>query len=103
AGEGGDGWITVALPPEAIGSTREAIGAAARAAGRSFDGPGGRPYTTLLTTGCVLRPGEDPSSARVIRRVGPVAVVATHAMWESARGGHGFGMTNDDLAAKYGA
>jgi 5,10-methylenetetrahydromethanopterin reductase len=101
-GEVGDGWMTVALPPEAIGPTREPVLAAARAAGRAFDGPGGRPYTTLLTTGCILRPGEAPGDARVMRRVGPVAVVGAHAMWETARGGHGFGMANPGLAAAYG-
>jgi 5,10-methylenetetrahydromethanopterin reductase len=102
-GEVGDGWITVALPAAAIGPTRDTILAAARSAGRIFDGPGGRPYTTLLTTGCVLRPGESLSDARVVRRVGPIAVVAAHAMWESARGGHGFGIRNDSVAAAYDA
>jgi 5,10-methylenetetrahydromethanopterin reductase len=102
-GQVGDGWITVGMPPAGVAAFREPVMAAARAAGRTFDGPGGRPSTTFLTTGCVLRPGEDVGSARVIRRVGPVAVVAAHAMWEAARGGHGFGMTNDDLAAQYGA
>ena len=100
-GEVGDGWITVALPPDAIASARDAVLAAARSAGRRFDGPDGRPYTTFLGTGCILRPGEGPADARVMRRVGPVAVVATHAAWESARGGHGFGVTNEGLAAAY--
>jgi alkanesulfonate monooxygenase SsuD/methylene tetrahydromethanopterin reductase-like flavin-dependent oxidoreductase (luciferase family) len=102
-GQVGDGWITVSLPAEAIPPTHDTILAAARAAGRSFDGPGGRPYTTLLTTACVLRPGESLASERVVRRVGPVAVVAAHAMWETARGGHGFGVANEDVAAAYGA
>lgn len=97
----GDGWITVALPPEAIAPTRTLIETAAHEAGRGFDGPGGRPYTTLLTTGCVLAPGESLASPRVTARVGPVAVVAAHAMWEASRGGHGFGMSNDDAAAAY--
>lgn len=102
-GEVGDGWITVSLPAEAIPSTRETILDAARGAGRAFDGPGGRPYTTLLTTACILGPGESVASERVIRRVGPVAVVAAHAMWETARGGHGFGAENEDVAKAYGA
>ena len=74
------------MPPELIAALRVAVEDAAQAAGRHFDGPGGRPYTTFLTTGCVLKPGEALSDPRVIRRVGPVAVVAVHAMWESARG-----------------
>lgn len=94
-----DGWITVGVPPEGVPALREPIVAAARAAGRSPD----RLPTTLLTTGCVLEPGEPLDSERVLRRVGPVAVVAAHAMWEAARGGHGFGMANDGLAAAYDA
>lgn len=102
-GEVGEGWITVAQQPDGIGAGLSVIGPAAAAAGRSFDRPGGRPYTTMLTTGCVLKPGETFASERVVRRVGPVAMVGVHAMWESARGGHGFGMHNDDVASAYDA
>lgn len=98
-GEVGDGWITVALPPDGVRAARESI----MHGGRTFDGPGGRPYTTLLTTGCILRPGESLDSERVVRRVGPVVVVGAHAIWEASRGGHGFGMQNDDVAGAYGA
>jgi 5,10-methylenetetrahydromethanopterin reductase len=100
-GEVGDGWITVGMPPEAIAAPREQVLSAAQSAGRAFDGADGRPYTTYLTTGCVLRPGEALSAARVLRRVGPVAVVAVHAMWEAARGGYGFNLSNQDIAAAY--
>ncbi|MBI5507073.1 MAG: LLM class flavin-dependent oxidoreductase [Deltaproteobacteria bacterium] len=102
-GEVGEGWITVAQQPEGVGAGASLIRDAAAAAGRSFDGAGGRPYTTMLTTGCVLRPGEDFAAQRVVRRVGPVAMVGVHAMWESARGSHGFGMNNDDVASAYDA
>jgi len=102
-GEVGEGWITVAQQPESVGAGLSWIGEAAAASGRSFDRPGGRPYTTMLTTGCILRPGETFSSERVVRRVGPVAMVGVHAMWEASRGGHGFGMVNDDLASGYDA
>ncbi len=98
-GEVGDGWITVALPPDGVRAAREGI----MRGGRTFDGPDGRPYTTLLTTGCILRPGERLDSERVVRRVGPVVVVGAHAIWEASRGGHGFGMQNDDVATAYGA
>ena len=102
-GTAGDGWITVAQGPDGIRSGGAAIGAAARGAGRSFDGPGGRPYTTMLSTGCVLRPGEAIDAARVVRRVGPVVVVGMHAIWESAHGGHGFGIENEEGARAYDA
>ncbi|MBM4267133.1 MAG: LLM class flavin-dependent oxidoreductase [Deltaproteobacteria bacterium] len=104
-GEVGDGWITASQPSEAIGPSQERIVSAAREADRSFsfDGPGGRPYTTLLTTACVLQPGEAVSSERVLRRVGPVVVVAAHAIWESSRDGFGFGIKNDEVASAYDA
>lgn len=55
----------------------------------------------MLTTGCILASGEAIASERVVRRVGPVTVVGVHAIWESARGGHGFGLANDDLASAF--
>lgn len=100
-GEVGEGWITVAQAPSGIRAGTNAVMESAAKHGRTFDGPGGRPTTTMLTTGCILRPGEQVSSERVIRRVGPVTVVGVHAMWESARGGHGFGLENDELAGAF--
>jgi alkanesulfonate monooxygenase SsuD/methylene tetrahydromethanopterin reductase-like flavin-dependent oxidoreductase (luciferase family) len=103
AGEVGDGWITVAQPPDGVRAGIEIVGSAARSAGRTFDGPGGKPFTTLLSTGCILRDGETLASKRVIDRVGPVAVVAAHAAWETAHGGAGIGMTDVATAKAYGA
>jgi 5,10-methylenetetrahydromethanopterin reductase len=100
-GEVGDGWITVAQDNSGIEAGRIAVESAARDHHRSFTGAGGRPETTMLTTGCVLDPGETVSSDRVVRRVGPVTVVGVHAIWESSRGGHGFGLANEDLAGAY--
>jgi hypothetical protein len=37
---------------------------------------------TVLSVACVLRPGESYTSQRVIDRVGPLAIVALHALWE---------------------
>jgi 5,10-methylenetetrahydromethanopterin reductase len=98
----GDGWITVAQDAAGITAGRAAVRTAAQAHARSLDGAGGGPYTTMLTTGCVLRDGETIDSARVVRRVGPVTVVAAHAIWESGRGAHGFGLQDPALAAAYG-
>jgi len=102
-GEVGDGWITVAQPPDGVRAGIEAVMGAARAAGRGFDGVGGKPYTTLLSTGCVLKAGETMGSRRVMARVGPVAVVAAHAAWETAHGGAGIGLADEQTAAAYGA
>jgi 5,10-methylenetetrahydromethanopterin reductase len=97
----GDGWISVAQDAAGTQAGLAAVGAAAREHGRRFDGPGGKPYTTMLTTGCILRDGEAIDSARVVRRVGPVTVVGVHAIWESARGGHGFGLNDPATAAAF--
>ncbi len=100
-GEVGEGWITVAQDEGGIGAGLDAVRASAATHGRTFDGPGGKPETTVLTTGCVLRDGEDMGSERVIRRVGPVTVVGVHAVWETAHGGEGMGARDDEVAAAY--
>jgi 5,10-methylenetetrahydromethanopterin reductase len=98
----GDGWIT-AGGAASVEPGLGVIAAAAREHGREFSGGRGpeRPYTTALTTGCILRDGETYSSPRVVERVGPVAMVAMHAMWETARGGVGLGLANAELASAY--
>jgi 5,10-methylenetetrahydromethanopterin reductase len=101
AGEVGDGWITVAQPPDGIRAGIDVVTNAARAAGRSFEG--GKPFTTLLSTGCILRDGESLESKRVMERVGPVVVVSAHAAWERAHGGAGIGIADDRTANAYGA
>lgn len=100
-GEVGEGWISVAQDTAGVENGLAATRASASAHGRTFDGPGSKPYTTMLTTGCILRPGEDFSSERVVRRVGPVTVVGVHAIWESSKGGMGFGLENSAMAAAY--
>ncbi|MFT4570838.1 MAG: 5,10-methylenetetrahydromethanopterin reductase [Hyphomicrobiaceae bacterium] len=100
-GKVGDGWITIAQEPDALATTMDVVKSSADAEGRTFDGPQGKPHTTMLTTGCVLGDSEAIDSERVVRRVGPVTVVGIHAIWESARGGHGFGLENDEIAKAY--
>lgn len=101
AGRTGDGWITIPITPDDVRRDRATVAGAARAAGRTF---GGRemPYTTVLTTACVLRHDEELRSPRVMRRVGPVAIVPLHAMWESGFGGADFGLGDASGAAAYG-
>ncbi len=104
AGEVGDGWITAGGLPETVAPGGEAVRSAARDSGRAFDTPTGRPFTTALSTGCVLRDGEVLSSERVTRRVGAVAVVGVHAAWESYYGrGSNLGIRNDETATAYDA
>src|ERR1700730_5752423 len=77
-GEAADGWITVFSGPERFRQKLESIKSGAKRAARSLDNfP-----ITMLTTGCVLRPGESATSPRVIERVGPFAIVPLHAVWE---------------------
>jgi alkanesulfonate monooxygenase SsuD/methylene tetrahydromethanopterin reductase-like flavin-dependent oxidoreductase (luciferase family) len=101
-GSTGDGWITVAQDPAGVQRGHATIAAAATQSGRTFaDGNGGRPYTKLLTTGCVLRDGETIASKRVLERVGPVVVVGAHAAWETANDGAGLGVNDPAGAAAY--
>jgi 5,10-methylenetetrahydromethanopterin reductase len=102
AGQVGDGWITVPLGADAVRESLLAVTSAAQAIDRAFDG-GAKPYTTALTTACVVRDGETLRSPRVLARVGPVAIVPLHAMWESARGGADFGLDDTSGAAAYDA
>jgi alkanesulfonate monooxygenase SsuD/methylene tetrahydromethanopterin reductase-like flavin-dependent oxidoreductase (luciferase family) len=42
-------------------------------------------YTTLLTTACLLRPGESYDSPRIKAQTGPWAMVALHSLYETAK------------------
>ena len=88
-GEMGDGWVT-AMPgmvtveqqTDRVRRGHEAIAAGAKAAKRDI----GHLYTTISTTGCVLRADEALLSPRVRDRVGPFGVVSAHATWETTQG-----------------
>ncbi len=79
AGEAGDGFITSRT--NSVEGWRQtwtrAREAAKRAGRRSQD-----IYTMLLTTACLLRPGETYDSPRVRAEAGPWATVALHALYE---------------------
>ncbi|MBT4205865.1 MAG: LLM class flavin-dependent oxidoreductase [Proteobacteria bacterium] len=77
-GELADGWVTIGLNPEYIKAGIAQIKAAAKNHGRNMRSL----YTTNLTSGCVLRPGEDIMSPRVIRQVGPSAILLLHTNWD---------------------
>ena len=79
-GEIGDGWITALSNPERVREDFKLLEKGAARAGRKL----GKFPATLLTTGCVLKPGEHADSPRVIERVGAFAVVALHAAWEQS-------------------
>jgi 5,10-methylenetetrahydromethanopterin reductase len=77
-GELADGWMTTLSDPASFRKNLAVVEKGAAKAGRTVEGL----PTVALTTGCVLRPGESVTSPRVIERVGPLAVVALHALWE---------------------
>lgn len=77
-GELCDGWVTIGLNCEHISGSIAQIKDGAKAAGRPMD----TVYTTNLTTGCVLRPGESMTSPRVLSRVGPYAILLLHTNWD---------------------
>ncbi len=77
AGEISDGWITIGLDPGHIAHSIETIKSAAQAAGRNTSDV----YCSNLTTACVLRPGESMTSPRVLRQVGPFAILLLHTNW----------------------
>ncbi|MGH7934060.1 MAG: LLM class flavin-dependent oxidoreductase [Candidatus Binataceae bacterium] len=77
-GEIGDGWITVLAEPERFREKLASVKQGAARAGRDAEGM----PNAMLTSACLLRPGETATSPRVIDRVGPFAIVFQHALWE---------------------
>ena len=103
-GEVSDGWITTSRSSN-VPQGLPRIAKSAEASGNSFDRFGGdswKPYVTVLTSSCLLRPGETFTSPRVIESIGPALVPGVHAMWESSFGpGSNLGMSNSDIANSY--
>ena len=84
-----DGWITfisglatVKQQTESFKRGISLMAEGAKAAGRKA----AKPYVSISTTGCVLRPGESLLSARPKARVGPFGIIAAHATWEATLG-----------------
>ncbi len=79
-GELADGWVTVLSGPERFREKFESVKKGAQRAGRSVENL----PNAVLTSGCILRDGESATSARVIERMGPFAIVFLHALWEQS-------------------
>lgn len=75
----GDGWVTVGRNPAEVKTRIDHIEAGARAVGRTI-GPDFQ--TSLLTAGCVLRPGEKLTDERIINEVGSWVVCELHFFYE---------------------
>ncbi len=78
AGEIADGWITIVLDPENVANSIKTFAESAKAAGRDLS----EVYCSTLTSSCVLRLGESITSPRVLRQIGPFAILALHTYWD---------------------
>ena len=79
AGEVGDGFITSRTNSlEGWQQTWSQVRRGAEKAGKDL----AKLYTTMLTTTCLLRPGEGYDSPRVKTQAGPWALMAMHALYE---------------------
>jgi alkanesulfonate monooxygenase SsuD/methylene tetrahydromethanopterin reductase-like flavin-dependent oxidoreductase (luciferase family) len=78
-GELADGWVTIGLNTEHIANSIKQIKDSAKNAGRAMN----TVYATNLTSGCVLRPGESITSPRVLRQIGPSAILLLHTNWDA--------------------
>jgi alkanesulfonate monooxygenase SsuD/methylene tetrahydromethanopterin reductase-like flavin-dependent oxidoreductase (luciferase family) len=79
AGEIGDGFITSRT--NSLEGWQQTWGQVRRGAEKASKNPSTL-YTTLLTTSCLLRPGEGYDSPRVKKAAGPWAMLAMHALYE---------------------
>jgi 5,10-methylenetetrahydromethanopterin reductase len=80
AGEIGDGWMAPTSDPQSFRTNLSAVKNAAQRAGRNLDN-----FSVIMFAGvCVLKPGEPLTSPRVLSQVGPLAIVALHALWEAS-------------------
>lgn len=79
AGEIGDGFITSRT--NSLDGWNAAWSQVQHGAEKAGKNPAAL-YTTLLTTACLLRPGEGYDSPRVKNQAGPWATLAMHALYE---------------------
>jgi len=79
AGEIGDGFITSRT--NSLAGWQDAWSHVRQGAERVGKNPEAL-YTTLLTTACLLRPGESYDSPRIQTEAGPWSMVAMHALYE---------------------
>ncbi len=75
----GDGWVTVGRDAVGVKTRIAQIQTGAKAVGRTL---GADFHTSLLTAGCVLRPGEKLTDERVINEVGSWVTAELHFYYE---------------------
>ena len=77
-GEIADGWVTIGLDCDHLRGSINQIKDGAKAAGRPMESV----YSVNLTSGCILKPGEDITSPRVLKQIGPSAILLLHTNWD---------------------
>lgn len=82
AGEIGDGFMTSRT--NTVAGWQTAWPQVSKGAERAGKDPGSL-YSVILTTACLLRPGEDFDSPRVKAEAGPWATVALHSLYETLK------------------
>ncbi|HVN29519.1 MAG TPA: LLM class flavin-dependent oxidoreductase [Candidatus Binataceae bacterium] len=75
-----DGWLTFSASIERATQETGDMAKACREVGRDPK----TLYTTAFALGCVLKPGESPTSPRAKAQAGPMAVVTLHGMIEQS-------------------
>jgi alkanesulfonate monooxygenase SsuD/methylene tetrahydromethanopterin reductase-like flavin-dependent oxidoreductase (luciferase family) len=79
AGAYADGWVTVGGQPEVVKPKIEQIKKGAKDSGRSLPSDF---HTAVITGGCVLRPGEKLTDARVVDETGSFVMCELHFFYE---------------------
>src|SRR5262249_43792587 len=97
AGELADGVLTTLSDPDSMKRNLATVAKGAAKAGRS----GQKQPVIILSTSCVLRPGESVTSPRVGNRIGPFAMVTLHALWERSTVAADLPSALRDLYARY--
>jgi len=99
-GEIGEGFITSRT--NSVEGWRDAWSQVRQGAERAGKDPATL-YTTLLTTACLLRPGEGYDSPRVKTEAGPWATLALHALYERVQNPAAAPPAVRPLLTEYGA
>lgn len=96
-GELCDGLFTTMSDPDSMKRNLATVAKGAAKAGRGDQ----KLPVIMLATGCVLRPGESVTAPRVVKRIGPFALVTLHALWEQSAVATDLPPALRDLYARY--
>jgi len=78
-GRYGDGWMTISTDPDYVREAHGQVAAGAAAAGRTLPHDF---HNAVVTSACVLRPGDALTDDRVIDETGSMVMCVLHFAWE---------------------